>query len=132
MMYTRINASFYTNPKIQGPSLQAIGAFTLLLSYCAGGHSNGEIPDGIAQVVSRGEMDELIEAGLVERRERDWYIPSYLDAGNPTVARTKHRREKNAEHQQAHRDREKAKSNGHKPKAAEKAVEDAVDDAPVF
>ena len=46
-MHTRLNQSFHTNPKLRSAGYAATGAYAALLSYCAGDHSDGEIPEAI-------------------------------------------------------------------------------------
>jgi hypothetical protein len=132
MMYTRLNSSFHTNPKLRAVGYAARGAYADLLSYCAGEHSNGEIPEALAEAIATAEhLAALTEHELLHKSDGYWVITGYLTAGNPTCAEWKAEREGAAKRQRDKRKREKqkkaksAKSNGHVPDAVEE-VEAAV------
>lgn len=122
MLYTRLNSNFFAHPKILAAGNEAVGAFARMLAYCAG-TSDGEVPNHVAEFIADpAELLKLSEFDLIEKRGDGWFIPSYLDAGNPPRAHWKAKRESNAERQRQYRERQKAeaaKSNGHAPERTE-------------
>jgi hypothetical protein len=119
-MYTRLNQSFHTNPKLRAVGYAAKGAYADLLSYCAGDHSDGEIPEPIAEAIATTEhLATLNEHELLHKRDGYWVITGYLTADNQTCAEYKAGREKEAKKKRRQRAEKKAaKSNGHFPEKA--------------
>jgi hypothetical protein len=119
-MHTQLNASFHTNPKLRAAGFAATGAYARLLSYCAGDHSDGEIPEEIAEAIATPHhLATLSEHELVHKRDGYWHITGYLDAGNVPCAEWKAKKEKEKLRKRDERRRKKAaKSNGHSPEGA--------------
>ena len=119
-MYTRLNQRFHTNPKLRAVGYAARGAYADLLSYCAGDHSDGEIPEAIAEAIATSEhLSTLNEHELLEERDGYWVITGYLAAGNESCAEWKAKREAaNKRQQRSRRKRKAAESNGHSPEDA--------------
>ena len=80
--YARIMGTFWRHPRTCGLSMAARGLWVSLLSWCADGRTDGEVPAHAVGLVSAGrpmarEVSELEAAGLLERegatlRLRDW------------------------------------------------------------
>jgi len=122
MHYSRINQSFHTNHKLCAAGYAAAGAYAHLLSYCAGEHSDGEIPEAVAEAIATPEhLATLNEFELLEHRDGFWHIIGYLAAENPPASHWKALRTRKKENKRDQRSRDKqkaAESNGHSPEDA--------------
>jgi hypothetical protein len=130
-MWTKLSDAYWSNPRIEKLSGEAGFAYSRMLSYCAR-HSDGEVPEGIANYIAKGNLsalEELADAGLLKKHEEGWVIPNYLKY-NVSQAQWRNKQEKDAERQRRHR-QGVTNGNGHKKDATE-VIKEAVEDVPVF
>jgi hypothetical protein len=130
-MYTRLNQSFHTNRKIRAVGFEAAGAYCHLLSYCGSDHSDGEVPEALAEAIATPELlERLSEYDLLDHRDGYWIVSGYLDAGNPTCDDAREKRAANAERNRNHRRRQKEeKLNGHNGSTSESELEEHLRNA---
>jgi hypothetical protein len=77
--WTKLDDSFYDDPKILGVGNEAVGVYARLLSYCGRHETDGTIPSEVAGFVGRPKvLLRLIDAGLLEQLDNAVRIPQYL------------------------------------------------------
>jgi hypothetical protein len=117
-MWTRLDDTFWSNPKIEGVGNEAAGIYARMLSYC-GRHSDGDVPERIADYIAADNdtaLEKLAEVGLIKKRKSVWLIPRYLDY-NISREQDELRRQQNAERQRRWRE-----NNLKKPAAMEGSI----------
>lgn len=96
--YARVMGTFWRHPRTCGLTLQARGLWVSMLSWCADQLSDGMVPDAALMLIAGGapprkQLDELAEAGLLERDDgaRSWRLREWADHN---ITREKYEKEK--------------------------------------
>lgn len=86
MTWTKLDDSFYDNPKIIEGGNEVAGAFARSLSYCGKHNTDGTFPKVIGDDIARRKKvtDTLLELGLWILDGRRYFIPDYLEF-NPSA-----------------------------------------------
>lgn len=89
MAWARLDDSFHVNPKIVGLSLEAVGLYTLALTYCAQQLTDGLVPGAWAKTQGGSRAKRIIgellkpcgpsQQPLWIPEGHDYLIPDYLD-----------------------------------------------------
>lgn len=96
MAWAKVEEQFWSHPKCDGISLQAIGLWVLALSWSSDKMTDGYIkPDTLYRLHldAYAYVDELVDAGLWDENPRDegWIIHDFLDY-NPSKVEVQEKR----------------------------------------
>jgi hypothetical protein len=99
MSWVKLDDGFWSDPRVDGLSLQAVGVFARSLSYCGQHLTDGHITTAAAKYLSRGSqkiVKELVEAGFWVANGAGYAVPNFLDF-NPSREHVEDERRKAAE-----------------------------------
>jgi hypothetical protein len=96
--WTKLDDSFYDDPKILIVGNEAAGVFVRMLSYCGRHLTDGLVPEQAARFISPRikPLRALVEAGLVREVGKDYGVVGFLDF-NPCREEVEERRRVRAE-----------------------------------
>lgn len=105
MPWAKVDDKLHGHPKAIEAGLEALGLWTLALSWVSSYLTDGFVPEGqIVRIGGSIEMaDKLIAAGLWERRDGGYQIHDYLEY-NPSAEEIDEQRAKNRRKQQLYDD----------------------------
>ena len=94
MTWTKLDDSFYDNPKIVEAGNEVAGAFARSLSYCGRHNTDGKLPKAVGDniAIRKRVIDSLLELGLWVADGRQYFIPDYLEF-NPSAEQVEKDRE---------------------------------------
>lgn len=87
MTWARVDDSFSDHPKVVGCSLQAIGLWTLCLTWARGHKTGGVVPRGLPRRFgdrTGRAARELLAVGLWECQDDEWVIHDFAKYGPPS------------------------------------------------
>lgn len=118
MTWAKVDDGFWCHPKVTGLPLEAIGVWTLALSWCANNLTDGAIPRALAKRMDwpPAAVDELVAEGLWDETDRGWSVHNYLrfnpskeevsalrDSGRKRASQSRDRRGKTSTYSSAER-----------------------------
>jgi len=85
--WTKLDDSFYDNPKIVAVGNECAGAFARSLSYCGKHNTDGKFPKPIGDQLAgkKRVVETLLGIGLWIQDGQTYLVPDYLDF-NPSAA----------------------------------------------
>ena len=103
MTWTKLDDSFYDNPKVVYVGNTVAGAFARSLSYCGRHNTDGKVPKPLALATlaegKKATVQKLLEVGLWEEySDFEYLIPDYLEF-NPSAEKVAEERRRAAERQ---------------------------------
>lgn len=105
MPWVKLDDQFWSNRKVRRAG-QAIGAYTICLTWCSSELTDGFIPEDELQFICSGiespesDMERLVKVGLLRKAVGGWEVPGYLEF-NPSKAETLAKRAKDRARKQA-------------------------------
>lgn len=98
MPWVKLDDQFWSNRKVRRAG-QAIGAYTICLTWCSSELTDGFIPEDELEFICSGieqpenDMERLVKVGLLVKAVGGWQVPGYLEF-NPSKAETLAKRAK--------------------------------------
>lgn len=97
MTWTKLDDSFWANPKVTAAGNEAAGAYVRMLSYCGQHLTDGRVPEGVARFIAKPKtIARMEEFSLIVRNGSGYLIPDYLEF-NPARAEVESKKAVRAE-----------------------------------
>ena len=105
MTWTKLDDSFWSNPKVTAVGNEAAGAYARMLSYCGDHLTDGRVPPEMAKFIARPAiLRKLEEFSFIVANGTGYLIPDFLEF-NPSAALVTQRRSLDARRAALHRDK---------------------------
>lgn len=107
MTWAKLSDTFHDDPDVDELSLEAVGTFALMLSYCGRHETDGKLSPTRAAALARGKrkvVDELVTGRFLTESDGGFVVRSWLKY-QPTKSELDEKRASWRDRQSRHRDR---------------------------